>query len=313
MSSPISTAQVQQYTTNVEMLLQQKGSRFRRAVTEQPCFGKAAVLVDQFGEVNSVRNSGRHADTPLVSTPMDRRWIHPNDHDWADLIDDQDKLRLITDPTSPYALAGANALGRGMDDEVIWGLLNTNMTGENGTTGTGLLSAYGSGSQVVASTVGGSAACGMNVSKLRAAMKVMMLAEVDVENDELFIAMSAIQHDNLLGEIEATSSEFNGNKPILENGQIKRFMGFNFIVSERIPGAAKFNTAINGSVTGYTTGSLWLCPFWAKSGVALGVWNEIETSFDKRSDKRNATQVYVKGTFGGARKEEKKTGLITCV
>jgi hypothetical protein len=312
MSDNISTAFVQTYTTNVAMLLQQSGSRFRSAVQEQHLVGKAADFLEQFGSVNAVRNSGRHSDTPLIELPQDRRWIHPNDYDWAELIDDQDKLRTLIDPTSPYAKAGANALGRGMDDEIMWGLFNANLTGENGTTSTGLLSAYGSGSQVVASTVGASAATGLNVAKLRAAKKILMLADLDLDNETLYMAISAEQHDDLMGDIQVTNKDYT-DRPVLVDGKIQSFMGFNFIPSERIPGAANFNTAINPLVTGYTTGSLYLCPFWAKSGLAVGIWNDIVTNISVRNDKRMATQVYVKGTFGGARTEEKRCGIVTCV
>lgn len=312
MSTQVSTAFVQQYSTNIQMLLQQQGSRLRSAVQEQSFTGKAASMVEQFGSVNPVRNSGRHTDTPLISTPHDKRWIYPNDYDWADLIDDQDKLRMLIDPSGPYTMAGVNAMGRAMDDEIISGFFNANLTGENGTTSTGLLSAYNSGSQVVASTVGAAAATGLNIAKLRAAKKILLQSEVDVDNDQLFVAISAKQHDDLLNEAQAISLDYN-TKPVLVDGKITSFMGFNFILSERIPGAANFNTAINGSVTGYTTGSLYLLPFWAKSGVTLGIWGDIQVSVDKRPDKRNATQVYVKGTFGGARNEEKRCGIITCV
>jgi hypothetical protein len=303
---------VQTYSTNVAMLLQQHGSRFRNAVMVNNYVGKAASMVEQFGAVNAVRNLGRHADTPLISTPQDRRWIYPNDHVWADLIDDVDRLRMLIDPTSPYVTAGANALGRAIDDEIIAGFFNSNMTGENGTTATGLLSAYNSGSQVIASTVGATAATGMNVAKLRAAKKALMLSDLDVDSEQLFIAMSAAQHDNLLAETQTTSSDYT-SKPSLDEGRIRSFMGFQFIITERIPGGANFNVAINPSVTGYTTGSLYLNPVWAKSGMALGVWNDIETSIDKRPDKLNSTQVMVKGTFGGARIEDKRCAIITCV
>ena len=94
---------------------------------------------------------------------------------------------------------------------------------------------------------------------------------------------------------------------------IQSFMGFNFIHTERIPGGANFNTAINPSVTGYTTGSAWLIPFWAKSGMALGMWNDIKVSVDRLPQKRNSTQIYVTGTFGATRLEEKRCGLIACV
>ena len=307
MSTAVNNAFVQQYSTNIQMLLQQQGSKLRQAVQEFSFTGKAATMAEQFGSVNPVRNQGRHTDTPLISTPQDKRWIYPNDYDWADLIDDQDKLKMLIDPTGPYTMGGVWAMGRALDDEIISGFFNSNNTGENGSSATGLLSAYNSGSQVVASS-----STGLTVAKLRAAKKLLLMSEVDVDNDQLFVAVSAKQHDDLLGDTQAISLDYT-NRPVLVDGRITAFMGFNFILTERIPGAANFNTSINGSVTGYTTGSTYLLPFWAKSGMALGIWNDIKATVDKRPDKRNSTQVYVTGTFGGARLEEKRCGIITCV
>jgi Phage capsid protein len=79
MSFNVSTAFVQQYATNVQMLLQQQGSRLRDAVQTMSFQGKAASMAEQFGSVSPVRNQSRHSDTPLISTPQDKRWIYPND------------------------------------------------------------------------------------------------------------------------------------------------------------------------------------------------------------------------------------------
>jgi len=317
MSFNVSTAFVQQYATNVQMLLQQQGSRLRNSVVNMKFQGKAASMAEQFGSVSPVRNQSRHSDTPLISTPQDKRWIYPNDYDWADLIDNQDKLRMLIDPTSSYAMAGAWAMGRAIDDEIISGILTSNNTGENGTSATGTLYSYNSNSQSVAAATGAASATGLNIAKLRAAKRILLQAEVDIDNDPLYMVITAKQHDDLLNEAQAISLDYN-SQPVLVNGKINSFMGFTFIHSERVPGGANFNTAINptiasGSSDGqFTTGSRYMIPFYAKSGVALGMWNDINTSIDRRADKRNSYQVYVTGTFGGARMEEKKVGIINC-
>jgi hypothetical protein len=318
MSFQVNTAFVQQYTTNVMMLLQQQGSKLRNAVQVNRYIGKAASVAEQFGAVSPVRNQSRHSDTPLISTPHDKRWMFPNDYDWADLVDNQDKLRMLIDPTSSYAMAGAWAMGRAMDDEIISAVFNANLTGENGTASTGTLHAFSSNSQSVAATVGAAAATGLNIAKLRRAKRILMEAQVDVDNDQLIAVISARQHDDLLNEAQAISLDYN-SKPVLVDGKISSFMGFNFIVSERIPGASGFNATINpaiatGSTDGtYTTGTRYMVPVFAKSGVALGVWNDITTSIDRRADKRNSYQVYVTGTFGATRLEERRCVLINCV
>ena len=158
MSYSITTAQIQQYSTNIGMLLQQQGTRLRGIVQEYALSGKAATMLEQFGASNPVFNLGRHSDTPIIDVPQDRRWAYPTDVEWGGLIDDQDKLRLLIDPTGPYTMAAVNTLGRGIDDILISAFLGANLTGENGTTSTGTLYAYNSNSQSVAATTGAAAA-----------------------------------------------------------------------------------------------------------------------------------------------------------
>ena len=299
MSQFVTTAFVQQYSTNIAMLLQQQGSRLRGAVMEHGFVGKAATVVEQFGAVTPVKNLARHSDTPLISTPQDRRWVYPTDYDWADLIDSQDKLRMLIDPTGPYTQVGVMAMGRAMDDEIINGFFGTNNTGENGTTAV----TFPSG-QIVAANVGASANTGLNVAKLRAAKKLLMQAEVDIDNDQLFVGITATQHDNLLNEVQAISLDYT-DRPVLVEGRIRSFMGFNFIHSERIPGGPSYAGSIS-------TGGLYYLPCWAKSGLALGMWNDVQASVDKRPDKRNSWQVYVTATVGATRTEEKRCVQINC-
>ncbi len=292
MSFNVTTHFVQQYTTNVQLLLQQKGSKLRDAVTVGSYTGKAAKAIEQVGAVNAVKRTIRHGDTPLISTPADARWVFPNDYEWADLIDDQDKLRMLVDPQSSYALNGAYALGRAMDDEIISAFFGTAKTGENGATN----SIFDATNQVVDEDVGSTGATGLNIAKLREAKRILMANEVDIDNDPLFVIITAQQHDNLLNEAQAISLDYN-TRPVLVDGKITAFMGFNFIHTERLP---------------VDSDTYRRCPAFAKSGMHMGMWNDINTQISDRADKGYATQVYVKGTFGATRTEEKKVVEIKC-
>ena len=291
MSDNVVIARVQQYTTNVQLLLQQKGSKLRSTVNESSYTGKAAKSVEQIGSVNAQKVTSRHADTPLIATPHDARWCFPTDYIFADMIDDEDRLRMLISPDSEYALNGAYSMGRAMDDEIIDAFFGTSKTGENGSTST----SFPAANQIAVAT-GSSGATGMNVAKLRAAKKSLMAAEVDVDNDPLYVAITAEQHDDLLAETQAVSLDFT-DRPALVDGKISAFMGFNFVHIERLE--------VNGS-------SQRRCPAWARSGMHLGLWNDISTSIDRRPDKSNATQIMVKMTVGACRVEENKVIEIIC-
>lgn len=287
MSYEVTTAFVQQYATNVALLLQQRGSRLRDCCTMGSYTGKAAKAVEQIGAVAAQQRTSRHADTPLISTPHDARWVYPTDYEWADLIDDQDKLRMLIDPTSPYAMNGAYALGRALDDTIITAALGTSNTGENGSTST----AFDTTNQQIAS-----GAAGLTVAKLREAKKILMANEVDVEMDPLYIAVTAQQLDDLLGTTEVTSSDYNTVKALAQ-GSVDSFMGFKFIHTELL--------GVDGSSDRRVIA-------WAKSGMHVGMWNDISGRVSERADKSYANQVYVSGTFGATRTEEGKVVEILC-
>ena len=287
MSFEVTTAFVQQYTTNVALLLQQRGSKLRDYCTIGSYTGKAAKAVEQVGAVTAQVRTSRHSDTPLISTPHDARWVFPTDYEWADMIDDQDKLRMLIDPTSSYATNGAYALGRAMDDLIVTAALGDAKTGENGTTTTGFATA----TQQIAA-----AASGLTIAKLRAAKKIFMRNEVDMDMDQLCIAVTAEQIEDLLATTEVTSSDYNTVKALVQ-GNVDTFMGFKFIQIERL--------GVDGSSARRVIA-------WAKSGLHVGMWNDINTRIGERADKSYSTQVYVKGTFGATRVEEKKVVEILC-
>jgi hypothetical protein len=64
----ITTAFVQQYSANIQMLSQQMGSLLRDKVRLESVVGKNAFF-DQVGSVTAVLKTSRHSDTPQIDTP----------------------------------------------------------------------------------------------------------------------------------------------------------------------------------------------------------------------------------------------------
>ena len=161
MSSQVTTAFVQQYSANIQMLSQQMGSLLRDKVRLESVVGKNAFF-DQVGSVTAQKRTSRHSDTPQIDTPHARRRVSLVDYEFADLIDDQDKVRMLIDPTSSYAQAAAFAMGRAMDDEIIAAATGTAFTGETGSTSTALPA----GQKITESGTDG-----LTIAKLREAKK----------------------------------------------------------------------------------------------------------------------------------------------
>lgn len=290
MPDAITTASVQQYKANVELLMQQKESRLRKAVASDSYTGKAASIVDQFGETSAQDINTRHADTPLIDVPQARRWVHPRDRNWASLIDRQDKLRMLIDPTSPYAMEGAAAMNRKIDDVLLTAMFATAYVGEDGT-GT---EAFDTANYQVGVNVGGTAS-NLNVAKLQDALLKLMLANKGELDEQPYMAISSREHDSLLKEIQVNNSEYSGQY-VLVDGKVRRFMGFEFIITERL------------SISGGNR----LIPAWVPSGVHLGIWNDVTTKVSERADKNYAWQVYLEMTIGATRTQQGKVVQVLC-
>tara|TARA_R110002020_G_scaffold132738_1_gene296306 strand:+ start:1898 stop:2752 length:855 start_codon:yes stop_codon:yes gene_type:complete len=281
MSINVTTAFVQQYSANIQLLSQQMGSLLRDKVRLESVVGKNAFF-DQVGAVTAQKRTSRHGDTPQIDTPHARRRVSLVDYEFADLIDDQDKVRLLIDPTSSYAQAAAYAMGRAMDDEIISAAIGTAFTGETGSTSTA------NANQIVHGSAG------LTIAKLRTAKQTLDLASVDPSIPR-FIIVGPKQITDLLGTTEVTSSDFNTVKA-LANGEINSFLGFNFIVSNRLSLSS-------------TTRS---CIAYAQDGIALAVGKDVTARIDERADKGYATQVYYCASFGATRMEEDKVVEVQC-
>jgi len=292
MSVNIPSHYVIQYATTIQLLLQQKGSKLRGNVMTGSHVGKQASPVDQYAQVEMQAVSGRFGAMGRVDASLDRRWVFPSDFDLPQLIDSYDKLRLLNDPSSSYVQNAVYAAGRQMDNLIIDSFFGTAKTGEAGGTST----TFPAGNQIAVNE-GAASNTGLTVAKLRKAKRLLMANEVDIENDPIYCVVTAIQHDNLLAEAQVISTDFN-DKPVLVDGKISRFLGINFIHCELLD--------VDGS-------SYRRVPVFAKSGMYLGIWNDITTDISQRKDLQGLPwQAYVYLTAGATRLEEDKIMEIKC-
>lgn len=292
MSNQITTAFVQQYSSNVQMLSQQMGSYLRGAVDVESVVGKNAFF-DQVGKTTAQLRTSRHADTPQLDTPHSRRRVSLADYEWADLIDNADKVRLLIDPTSSYAKAAAAAMGRAMDDVVIAALGGTAFSGETGSTSVPLPSSQ----KPYTASQGNDAAGGLSITKLLEAKKILDLADVDPSIQRYFVC-GPTQISNLLGTTQITSSDFNTVKALAQ-GQVDSFLGFKFIVSNRL-------------VFDATNTDDRLCYAFTQDAIKLAIGQDVIARIDERADKSYSTQVYYAMSIGATRMEEEKVVQIAC-
>jgi len=284
MSVQITTAFVEQYKSNVFHLAQQKGSRLRDAVRSETVTGKSHFF-ERIGSVAAAKRTSRHADTPRMDTPHSRRKVTMDDYDWADLIDNEDKVRMLISPQSEYAMAGAWAMGRAMDDAIIGAATGNAFGGVSGGTTIALPA-----SQQIAVN-----ASGLTLAKLIEAKEILDGNDVDPDEPRFMIVTSK-QMTNMLNETKITSADYASVKALVQ-GQIGTFLGFNFIRTERL--------GLDGN------GDRQVLAF-TKSAIGLAVGADVSTRISERADKNYATQVFLSMTIGATRIEDEKMVEIAC-
>ena len=278
MSTEITKAFVEQYSSNIQMLSQAKGSALRDKVRLESVTGKNAFF-DQIGSVTATVRSSRHSNTPQADTPHSRRRVSLVDYEFADLVDDLDKVRMLVDPTSSYAQAAAYAMGRAIDDAIIAAATGSSDTGVAGGTAVALPAGQ---------KIAEAGTAGLTIAKLRQAKEIIDLGDVD-PSLKRYIIVSPKQISDLLGTTEVTSSDFNTVKA-LASGDVNTFLGFDFCVTNRLTIASSKRK----------------CIAFVQDGLALAMGKDSTARIDERSDKGYATQVYYSAAFGATRMEEAK-------
>lgn len=304
MSTEITQAFVDQFGANVFHLSQQKGSRLKGAVRNESQNAESAFY-DRIGKVAAVKKAGRHSSTPQLDTPHSRRMVTLEDYEWADLIDKQDKVRMLNDPASEYVMAAMWAMGRSMDDEIIAASVGNAYSGQKGTVAVPHPNSlkYAANNATVHTN--------LNVRTLRAVKRIMDAAEVEGER---YFTVTASQLESLLGQTEVTSADYNSVKALVQ-GEVNSFMGFKFLHTERLStqtaalSASDTTGAIGAgtSVVGYRK-----CFAWAKDGLLLATGMDIVSRIDERADKSYSTQAYACMSVGATRMEEEKVIEVFC-
>ena len=288
MSIQITTSFVEQYSSNVSMLSQQMGSKLRGSVDVETINGKNAFF-DQVGVTAAQLRTSRHGDTPQIDTPHSRRRLSLADYEWADLVDDVDKVRMLVDPTSSYAKAAAAAMNRAMDDVIITAFNASASTGVAGGSSTALPSSQ--------KTATSDQSDGLTIAKLLSAKKILDDNDVD-PSLKRYIVCGPQQISDLLGTTSVTSADFNTVRA-LSTGEVNSFLGFEFIMSTRLNKDATNTT--DRLVFAYT-----------EDAIKLAIGKDIKANISERADKSYSTQVYYCMDLGAVRMEEKAVVQIPC-
>lgn len=288
MSFTITENFVKSFANNVYMRAAEITSKFESAVRVETGIVGRMKSIDRLDSGEAVQDTTRHGDTPLHDLEHDRRWLPVTDWIFSPMIDDEDKLKMLIDFTSPYVERSAQAMNRVKDDRVIAAATGSVITGENfdGT------ATFPAGQQIAAGGVG------LDLAKLRSTMQLLARANV-LMDEEFYMAVDPRQiYTDLLALTEIGSSDYNTVKALVD-GKVGSYMGFKFIVSNRLSA-----TAASGGVRSVLA--------WAKSGLVLGIAKDKSIEVVRRADKKNNAQIIAKMSVGAVRAEDVKVVEVLC-
>lgn len=285
MGNQITEAFVQQFSDNFFHLAQQSTSRLENSVRVESGIVGISKSFNRLGQRVAQRRLDRHGDTPINEQPHSTRFVDLWDWEDGDMIDDQDKIRMLAEPSNEYSKAMVAAMNRAKDSVIITAL------GGNARSASGTVALPSTQKVAVGST-------GLTKAKLITTRGIFRANEADEEaGEELFLAYGNKQLQDLLSDTTLSNTEYN-TVLSLQNGSINNatLFGFKFIPTERLP---------LSSTTRY-------CYAWAKSGVVLGVGANIQVDIAKDPGKSFNLRLYARQSIGAARIEEEKVVEIAC-
>ena len=284
-----------EFSTNLEMKLQQAGSKLRGKVREGTHVGKQASPINQLAAIAAKAPAGRFAPKNRTDADYTRRWVFPQDVEIDQLIDSFDELRTIVDPKSEYSTNAAYAIGRAWDDCLIAASFGTAQIGADA----GGLSAetFDTTKFQIAAAFDASAATGLTVAKLIETRRIFQKYHNDLHTDPVTLVIGSQQESDLLKQQEVVSQEYN-DKPVLVEGRLRRMLGFDIVVSERL----QYNSDPSREVIAFV-----------KSGLYLGMWSDMTNRVSIRNDLASEPyDVYTRSSFGATRTQPGKVIQILC-
>lgn len=221
MAVSISNAMVKTFEDNVRHLAQQKDTRLRAWVQER----------DKTSSVHSFKRIGQQALAPKVgrrqATPVnDSTWSNrvatPSPYDGGDTIESEDAAQMVINPTSEVSTAFGYAVKRQYDDIII------NACFVNALDESGNVNAFPA-AQVIGDYTGE-----MDMTVATAVNALFLKNNIDPDEPKCMV-VGPNQARKILHETRATNSQFVGQAEALVNGGfVKRWMGFDWILSNRL-------------------------------------------------------------------------------
>ena len=275
MAITIDNVQIETFEDNVRFLAQQKPSRLAgQCMTKQT--NGAAHNWERVGPTDFSEKTNSRTATPENDTPWSRRVSQAKTFDNGDTVEQEDIVQMLIDPLSSLTQNLAMGSNRNKDDVIIAAATADALDGDGG------LNAFPAGQEV------GDYLAPISLDLINE--MDMKFYENDIDADEpKCVIISPFQRKTLLGLLEVTSGDFQGDSMALRNGYLPSFLGYDWIVSTRLL------NPLAGQVD---------CLAFTKKAIGVQMNRDISTRVAEDPSKSFMWRVYGFQTLGAVRVED---------
>jgi len=317
LGSPIPTGFVDQFENTLYHLLQQTESKFQQAVDIKSITNAEDKRFDAIGKLALVEKTERNPATPITDITQEQRWVNTDPFHQGVLIDKDDDLNRVVEPSSDIMTELVSAVNRKKDDIILASIDADVVSGRTSKGGTVISWAsqdgnvkytdVDTGRTVAWDTAVGNcnaADTGLTIEKIELVREYFANNNAD-EMIPIWGAISPRQATNLFGQNEYVNNDFSNGKPLTTGRIIPKWHGINWIVSTKIVEGSSNDVDSDTDVV--------RCPFWLQSGLILGVQDMISTEVSVRDDLSYSKQIYVHMNMGGMRRDEDRVCYVETV
>ncbi|HEY1268825.1 MAG TPA: phage capsid protein [Candidatus Binatia bacterium] len=258
---------------------------------------------DRLGPVIATDIADRHGDTQYLNPKHSKRWDILVPSEAAVLLDKEDEIRALINPTSEYTKTIAAALGRRADKHVINAAVGVALEGQIDQTG-GLTSVSLPAGQQIA--LGSSPNDVFTLAKVQQASAILSKAGVPNNPKSRIMLYSPGQEQALLNITQAASSDFTKNK-LYDTGSMNglSWMGFTWI---EIPDVKDESGATLSTMLPIVSTTR-TCIALATDAVGLSIGLDVQSFMDVLPHKHHALQVRAEIMMAAVRKWD--TGVVS--
>jgi hypothetical protein len=273
------------YRENVMLAVQEAKDQFGDAFSYiEKVNGKQLQIVDLIGEMEAREDAPEGGDTPDIEANHEPVWVRPKRIDWGKIIKEEDTIKALTNFKSQYVQGGVKAIIRKKNRILANALFAPRLIGNEVP-----VAAAWNGQSVPSNLF----ANRMNMKKVNRAIRHLEDAHLDIDMEELYLAMNPQQNEELYDDLQFTSKDFR-DKAVFDDRRVKSVMGIPILSTRNLP----------------LTGNEFTASLFCKSGMWWGPAMPLTVRSQPNPAKQYREHPYIEHWLAATRSEDVKVVKI---